>query len=843
MPFQNKLLQKVFDGVLTGKDVHLKSDLMNSLEIDQSIARIPMSLSRNQINAIHMAWQNEISYIQGPPGTGKSHTIIALMLSAIILGKKVLLVSQKKAAIDIVRDKVNSFLSSEHALIYVGGDTSERRKLKGFLDEKLALTRGRQYSVDDLNIRLKYSERKIEELRDNLNRNYERLRDLTNLESQYYAQNESFVELRQSHEKKYRYPLRLITIAEQFHQRSINNLGRMRQLEVGDALTLRNRIFLARSYKVYLEKLGADRKGILEQRSTYLQDLLNLAYAFTESQNAYSLLDRRQSATNSLSLRRNIEEDQKLLNSELKKNLRLLAERNLNASLMGSRDNTVRGNVDSFSSMLHYVSPHKLIEVMNRIDYNKLTQALPLWAGEIKDLGSYLSFSSEVFDLVVVDEASQVNIAEVIPALYRGTRFCVVGDKAQLGLNAAGLFRLNKTFEQLSWNQYLSGAVPFSRAEQDQLLVSNSSILDFITAGSGFTVPHEMLDEHYRSMPQLAHFTSEEFYQNKLRVMTETPANVKTICFQPIKVEGERDPKKKVVPAEVDRLREMLVALVRRGSYRSDSLLSKHQFVDGKPSIGVVSFLTNQRDHIRERIEAEFSLEERGKFQLAVGTPEEFQGNERDIIFLTLGLDGTSRWGKGHYENPNRFNVATSRARKFTYMVYAGLPSNTDLLKRYARHFRVETKPSDFIEPSDDLPPVLSTFPRWRFGEKGLESEFEREVYNRLLQFVKVEPNGLEIYNQVPSCNKRIDFVLYNNINERSCAIEVDGKQHFGPDGSLDPDDIEREKILKRAGWTMLRIPYYDWYDGGWLCRDDNPDFMAKWQSFCGKLRETLNVA
>src|SRR5439155_24168281 len=57
-------------------------------------------------NAIVRAWTHEVSYVQGPPGTGKSHTITAIMLSALFLKKSVLLVSHKKPAIDVVFDKL-----------------------------------------------------------------------------------------------------------------------------------------------------------------------------------------------------------------------------------------------------------------------------------------------------------------------------------------------------------------------------------------------------------------------------------------------------------------------------------------------------------------------------------------------------------------------------------------------------------------------------------------------------------------------------------------------------------------------------------------------------------------
>ncbi len=833
MAFENKLLEKTFEGVLRGSPVRLRSDLIPRTELDEAIAQIPLSLSPNQNQAITMAWQNEITYIQGPPGTGKSHTIRAIMLSALLLNKRVLLVSQKKAAIDVVRDELNNMLG-EHAVVYVGNDGKTRKGLKEFLQDrlkgaKLQLTRHLPEVVLE-----------IKRLRESLKRNRAKLANLLECEARFYELNEGLVRARLAFQKNYEFRPLMNRIPTHFEERATQNLQRLRLYEETSDPSAKERLFFARSRKVYKNILHANRELSDKFGSTYLHELLNVDVAFTRSESSREELDARSKATDSIALRRFIETDEERLETALRIYLRGLRDQKLNYAINTSvEDNDGSDAVSRFAGLLHWTSPKKIVDVMANIDYSQLTAALPLWAGEIKDLGNYLPFASDIFDMVIVDEASQVNIAEIIPAFYRGTRFCIVGDKQQLGLNAAGLFRLNKTFEQLTWEQYVAGSLPYAQAKTVGLMVSESSILDFITSGNGFMVPSIMLDEHYRSMPQLAKFTSDQFYQGKLRIMTETPSNIKLVCFDPIKVIGDRDQKKKVVPAEVDQLIEQLKRIVRNRSYRDDPLLSKFEF-SKPPSVGVISFLSNQRNHIEERIEEEFDFDERKSIDIHVGTPEEFQGHERDIIFLTLGLDGTNHWGKGHYENPNRFNVATSRARKFTYLIYGGLPSNADLLKQYTSYFHVHVSPEDFVEPSLETGNLFRTFSRWRFRDNGLQSEFEREVYAWLRKFVEAELASIEIYNQVPSCNKYLDFVLYNPSNDKSVAIEVDGKQHFGPDGLLDADDIERERVLKRAGWKILRIPYYDWYQDGWLCRDDNAVFVAKWQIFGDQLRSAL---
>ena len=67
-------------------------------------------------------------------------------------------------------------------------------------------------------------------------------------------------------------------------------------------------------------------------------------------------------------------------------------------------------------------------------------------------------FEEGIFDLVVVDEASQVNLAEIMPILFRAKKVCIVGDHKQLGIEAGGLYFMNKFFEKLMWQRSFSGA-------------------------------------------------------------------------------------------------------------------------------------------------------------------------------------------------------------------------------------------------------------------------------------------------------------------------------------------------------------------------------------------------
>jgi hypothetical protein len=288
------------------------------------------------------------------------------------------------------------------------------------------------------------------------------------------------------------------------------------------------------------------------------------------------------------------------------------------------------------------------------------------------------------------------------------------------------------------------------------LLVSQHPILDFICSLQDRKVPKTTLDEHFRSFPQLASFTSDTFYQvdGGLRLMREVPKNLELQCFDCVEVGGTRDAETKIVSNEVDELLRWLTKLVRARHYEHDPGLRAHGFTNERPpTLGVISFLRSQRDAIRERVVEEFSPAEMQLCNLLVGTPEDFQGNERDIIFITLGLDGVGRWGRGHYEDRKRFNVATSRAIHYTLLIYGGIPSNARLIKSYLTHFGKSWRTRQENEPNEAQPTVHRY--RWDWNRtlhrELCESEFEHRVADCLEEFV--EQHGgqkrIKLFNQV----------------------------------------------------------------------------------------------
>ena len=117
--------------------------------------------------------------------------------------------------------------------------------------------------------------------------------------------------------------------------------------------------------------------------------------------------------------------------------------------------------------------------------------------------------------MIIVDESSQVNLAEVLPAFYRGKNICVVGDHDQLGLDSTGVtFTMSKKFDVMTWTKYFQDKMSYGTAESERkLTVTSASILDFVRSPQNISIKTAMLNEHFRSMPALANYTNSNYIQ------------------------------------------------------------------------------------------------------------------------------------------------------------------------------------------------------------------------------------------------------------------------------------------------------------------------------------------
>jgi len=823
---KNKVLQKLLSSALSER-VNLEK--LGNFSLGDLRYEIPIPISKNQERALENAINHEVSYIQGPPGTGKSHTITALALLFILLDKKILIVSQKAPAIKVLFEKLSRILSSdENFLPFIYFYKEYKRKTKENIENIIK-------QLD--NIKIYSIKQDLKNTEDELKQKIRDYKKITEEYKKYLKLTEEYTEKTQSFERS-------LTNFEYEYEIQRDFIQKLYQTYKGEIQRFMDFLKSEQSTFKTLEEKGKTEIGIyILRRKRFLKKLgmksftkgKRLSY-FAKS--LYELLDRYREIQYTADKLKGLLHDYSKTLSGLEKEIKELARKRIATLILDriySRAWQYKEDLSNLKSIFHYTKDRLLKEAQERVNYENVLKIFNIWITDIPSVDRILPMKPNLFDLVVVDESSQVNLAQIIPVFYRGKSICVVGDHKQLNLEAVGLgFRISNKLDTLVWERYKPAGMDYEKAKKRRLVLTKASILEFLSPdkhseeSDSLSYINEdaivMLDEHFRSVYPLASFTSREFYDGKLHVMTRDP-NREGIAFKVIKVEGKRSTRQKIVEAEAEEVLKIIKSLKDHRAYQDVKL---PEYVPQNFEIGVLSFVRDQVEYIRLR------LMEEDYDNILVGTPEEFQGHEKDIMIISLALDESCSQSRNHYEQKNRFNVATSRAKYFTFLVYAGLPQNFNLTKRYILHFE-----NYYTERLSDGSLDVSKF----------ESKLEEAVYYYLREIVeeleKKYKTEIKIFNQYETCGYRLDFVIYCKQLKKFLAIEVDGPHHFKMLGNkiLDYADwhVERVERLKRAGWQIIHTPYYKWYINGWLDKE-NPILKGEIENLKKALEEFLFI-
>lgn len=255
-----------------------------------------------------------------------------------------------------------------------------------------------------------------------------------------------------------------------------------------------------------------------------------------------------------------------------------------------------------------------------------------------------LPLSEVLFDMLVIDEASQCDIASALPLIFRAKRVVLIGDPLQL----KHITKV-KPFEE----KYL-----ISKMGLDNFTLNycKNSLFDFSFNVSNISkLESVFLAEHYRSHSQIINFSNHEFYEKKLgqTILIKTKDskfNYGEGGIIWINVVGIMDPVNNINPQEIKRCIEHAEMLRR-------------QFPDA--SIGIVTPFRDQFQAIRNHAIVN------GLQNVKVDTVHNYQGDEKDIMILSLVVTNDAKPGKAYFINKESYliNVAVTRARSTLYIV------------------------------------------------------------------------------------------------------------------------------------------------------------------------------
>jgi very-short-patch-repair endonuclease/KaiC/GvpD/RAD55 family RecA-like ATPase len=390
--------------------------------------------------------------------------------------------------------------------------------------------------------------------------------------------------------------------------------------------------------------------------------------------------------------------------------------------------------------------------------------AVPCWIMPHYRVSETLPAELGCFDLVVIDEASQSDLT-ALPSLLRAKKVLIVGDDKQVSPDAVGVEE-EKVRSLMS--RFLGSQVATYRPQMSP----QHSIYDLFKVV--FARSAVMLKEHFRCVGPIIEYSKREFYNHELRPLR--------------------------MPKTSERLDPPLIDVLVEDGYRTgDVNLPEARFIVdeikavasdpkmGRLSIGVVSLLADKQALlIWERLTDELGPEVMQRHRIACGDARTFQGKERDIMFLSM-VSAPNEVGAPLSRDTfaQRFNVAASRARDRMYLVRSVALehlSKADRLRRsLIAHFATpfaqdETRVGD-----------LRTL---------CESPFEREMYDELTQ------RGYWVIPQVRVGHYRIDMVVEGR-NDARLAVECDGDKYHGAEKWA--DDMQRQRVLERAGWVFWR--------------------------------------
>lgn len=426
-------------------------------------------------------------------------------------------------------------------------------------------------------------------------------------------------------------------------------------------------------------------------------------------------------------------------------------------------------------------------------NFNAILDLIPIWIMELDDASRIIPLEAGIFDYVVLDEASQCNVAYTLPVMFRSSRAVFVGDSEQMR-DTTIRFKSNRVFDELG-RKY---RIP----EEYQIKATGSavqSVLD-IAANRGFK--DRTLHYHYRSPKELIGFSNKHFYKPNGKDLIPLNNNYLTykdtnrvMLVYHVESDWSEEIADNVNVAEAKAILKLFKELREDSRYRDKS-------------IGILSFFNAQASYIRKLFEDAGFKEEDNNYKVSI--VEGIQGDEKDIIlysFVIRDLNQKKRYvsltGEGGDIagdiNKGRVNVAFSRARLqvhcFTSFSAAEMPEKI-WLKKYLEYVENNGVVSFNAE---DL--------------KDFDSYFEEEFYGLLKSKLG---KGYRIQNQVESCGFKIDFVVSNLETGKRVAVECDGPMHFRDEideayGIYVDSDEERQRVLEAAGWQFCRVKYIDW--------------------------------
>ncbi|OGI04209.1 MAG: hypothetical protein A2Y25_08885 [Candidatus Melainabacteria bacterium GWF2_37_15] len=706
-----------------------KNKKQKSNESSEKLPVTPLDLSESQKQVIEELKHNTLITVFGPPGTGKSQTIANIASHLTGSGKTVLIASKMDKAVDVVSDRLNGF-GAKFLSMRAGKPDYQKQlsfQLQDLISNKIDLDSGIESAVlteiDDLKLVL-----------DNKQEIEEKCQEIFRLESEWYS---VFLEY-----EKISTDEKLINVSLTGH-------------EVGYCRNLLDKI------ENICEKQGIINTLHLKALSFLLKNKLKIEITtetmphIRQDLNAIELKEKLKKIEIKISKNGNITqnfENLKELRQKYKQTaIEILKNKRRNALKALIRDQYKRQRLIIHSKALVERKKNLQSRVLFNEDFAPLLEAFPCWAVTTQAVSESLPLEPGLFDVAIIDESSQCDIAGCIPILFRAKKAIIVGDDKQL----PHLSFLEKAKEQSFLNKY-------NMPDKYQLMwrYRTNSMFD---VAHYYATSSVLLDEHFRSYPEIIEFSNKEFYGSRLKIMKRQISVDKVSCVELNVLENAK--------VDLDSTRNM--AEVEKIIDRVHQIIQENE----NGSIGIISPFRGQVELVKKALYQVFTGDIIKKYQIEAGTAHTFQGDERDIMLLSFTVAPNSHYQSITFaQKPNLFNVAITRARK-KLICYISRPVETlppGILRDYLEYIQTVSQNISTIESVDPV-----------------KCEIKQLLENE----------GFTVLNDIKIGAYTVDFLVSNG--DKALILETVGFEN--------KEVLGKHQTLERCGWKLAYITSREW--------------------------------
>lgn len=668
---ETEISNKLYKSFLRNEQIQIPND---ELQLNAFTQITP--LNDAQKKAIQLSFKQPLTVVTGPPGTGKSQLVMNLITNSVMNGYSVLFASKNNKAVDNVKDKLDDLLNEKYFLRFGSKDevsNNAKPAISKFISRKnQGQFQNREEELYQAQEDIATLIKKQEELKSLIGRIPEIQKQLPELKKDLKATNEK----REQWLKSLDPTSKSMFIDENFTVKIDKNriallIQRVNRLNNGFLGKLIFELFYKSRIKSQVNDINQQIPGKIKEivqnnapwadpsKHLLLTIENNLRYLLKIKEEEVLIKKHNEEFLDSInelngqisSLEKELVELRKNENSHTEQIRNIedgLPEKGLEALNLRSEQNLHDLNSSEVQHYLDYLPANNVWRYEELTDFAESCRqfledfnAICVTSLSIKNS---FPLSAGLFDLLIIDEASQCDIASALPLVFRANKAVVIGDPLQLK---------HITSVQPYEEKYITEGL---NLENYQLNFVEKSLYDYCYSLANKSLFESVfLDEHYRCHPEIIQFSNKNFYEKKLGQTLRITTTNDSYKIEPkgirwIHVKGEMHRKKNINMAEVNSCIDL-----------AQKLANQHQGA----SIGIVTPFRDQYKIIFEQLPSDI------KERVKVDTVHKYQGDEKDIIIFSTVVTSNGLPSKARFINRNDYliNVAITRARNTLYIV------------------------------------------------------------------------------------------------------------------------------------------------------------------------------